>query len=307
VQLQKQYGEVHDMYGASTSQFEETHVPASIRHPDSLFSGIWDMLQLVMLLLVCFYVPLRVGFDISVELWSYEFWQDAVIDVYFIFDIIIQFRTAYWTRAGTLQVDTKKIRQNYFTGWFLIDFICVLPLGYVGYFVDAEGEEGTGTNFRALKSLRLLRMGKMMRLAKVYKMLQKYDSIAELKPLISIFGLVFLVALASHLLACFWFLIGINDQQMILQADPAEVPTQTVLQGWVNQKASDDPWWGVLGQNATLRTRYVTSMYGIFNALENGFTDDEKLFAICAELIVGSVIYGGLAAVLSAAMMESQQ
>ena len=65
--------------------------------------------------------------------------------------------------------------------------------------------------------------------------------------------------------------------------------------------------WGELGRNASLNTRYVTSMYGIFNALENGFTDSEKGFAIFAELIVGSVIYGGLAAVLSAAMMEAQQ
>lgn len=266
------------------------------------------MLQLVMLLLVCFYVPLRTGFEISVELWSYEFWQDAVIDVYFVTDLMISFRTAYWTRAGTLEVDTRKIRNNYFRGWFLIDFVCVLPLGYIGYFVDSD-EQGN-SKFRAVKALRLLRMGKMMRLAKVYRMLQKYDSIAELKPLISIFGLVFLVFLASHLLACFWFLIGVNDQTMIRQeaslatGDGVQVE---ILMGWVNQKAQEDEWWGDLGKNATLRTRYVTSMYGIFNALENGYTDDEKLFAICAELIVGSVIYGGLAAVLSAAMMESQQ
>jgi hypothetical protein len=147
-------------------------------------------------------------------------------------------------------------------------------------------------------------MGKMMRLAKVYKMVQKYDSIAELKPLIAIFGLLFLVLLASHLLASFWFLIGVEDQIMVRQAGVGE---PTVLKGWVNQKAEEDDWWGELGRNATLSTRYVTSMYGIFNALENGFTDTEKGFAIFAELIVGSVIYGGLAAVLSAAMMEAQQ
>jgi CRP-like cAMP-binding protein len=307
VQLQKQYGEIHDMYGASTSQFEEVPVPKTIRDPDSLFSGIWDLLQLIMLLLVCYYVPLRTGFSITVELWSYEFWQDAVIDVYFIIDIIIQFRTAYWTRSGVLEVDTTKIRNNYLTGWFLIDFVCVLPLGYIGYFINDSADGDSSSNgIRAVKSLRLLRMGKMMRLAKVYKMLQKYDSIAELKPLIAIFGLVFLVGLASHLLACFWFLIGVNDQIMVPEQGDESTET-TVLQGWVNQKANEDEWWGEKGENATLKTRYVTSMYGIFNALENGYTDDEKLFAICAELIVGSVIYGGLAAVLSAAMMESQQ
>jgi hypothetical protein len=42
-------------------------------------------------------------------------------------------------------------------------------------------------------------------------------------------------------------------------------------------------------------------------SISSGFTDSEKAFAIFAELIVGSVIYGGLAAVLSAAMMEAQQ
>eukprot|EP01043_Picozoa_sp_COSAG02_P023529 COSAG02_NODE_1260_length_13563_cov_28.883764_3_plen_1060_part_00 len=302
VQMQKQYGDIHDMYGYSESDFAEVPIPKYIRDPDSLFSGFWDLLQLVMLLLVCYYVPLRTGFGVTVELWSYDFWQDAVIDIYFIIDIVIQFRTAYWSRSGVLVTDTRKIRNNYLKGWFLIDFVCVLPLGYVGYIFSGDGENG---GFRAVKSLRLLRMGKMMRLAKVYKMLQKYDNVAELKPLIAIFGLIFLVALASHLLACFWFLIGVNDQVMVPEnGDPSAV---TVLEGWVNQKAGDDAWWGAKGQNATLKTRYVTSMYGIFNALENGYTDDEKLFAICAELIVGSVIYGGLAAVLSAAMMESQQ
>eukprot|EP01043_Picozoa_sp_COSAG02_P020973 COSAG02_NODE_1052_length_14953_cov_6.064023_2_plen_907_part_00 len=301
VQLQKQYGDIHEMYGASSSGFQEIPVPQFIRHPDSWFSMMWDLLQLVMLLMVCYYVPLRTGFDLSVVLWSYEFWQDAFIDVYFILDIIIQFRSAYWDSSGVLVVDTRPIRNKYLSGWFAIDFVCVLPLGYIGYFIG-DGGEGSAS-FRAVKSLRLLRMGKMMRLAKVYKMVQKYDSIAELKPLIAIFGLIFLVMLASHLLACFWFLIGVEDQIMERQAGAGV----TVLKGWVNQKAEEDDWWGELGRNATLSTRYVTSMYGIFNALENGFTDSEKGFAIFAELIVGSVIYGGLAAVLSAAMMEAQQ
>ena len=303
VQLQQHYGDVHGIYGDPMSQFADVPIPKNIRDPDSWFSAFWDLLQLLMLLLVCWYVPLRTGFELDVELWSYDFWQDAVIDVYFVFDIIIQFRTAYWSRSGILITDTSKIRKHYLTGWFVIDFVCVLPLGYIGYFV--EGGSSESGSFRAVKSLRLLRLGKMLRLAKVYKMLQKYDSIAELKPLIAIFGLVFLVALASHLLACFWFLIGVVDQEMVPElGDPA---SKTVLQGWVNQKEAEYDWWGKEGQNATLKTRYVTSMYGIFNALENGYTDDEKLFAICAELIVGSVIYGGLAAVLSAAMMESQQ
>lgn len=303
VELQKHFGDIHDLYGASSSGFEETIVPQYIRHPDSKISQAWDTLQLLLLLLVCYYVPLRTGFDVAVELWSYEFWQDAFIDLYFIADVIVQFRTAYWNASGVLVVDIRDIRRKYLKGWFLIDFVCVLPLGYVGYFVADSGKEGTGS-FRAVKSLRLLRMGKMMRLTKVYKMVRKYDNSAEIRGYIGIFGLVFLVLLASHLLASFWFLIGSNDQVMSVDDGRGEL---IVLKGWVNQKAEEDPWWGERGLNASLTTRYVTSMYGIFNALENGFTDSEKAFAIFAELIVGSVIYGGLAAVLSAALMESKQ
>jgi len=259
---------------------QDTRVPANIRHPDSLFSTVWDLLQLVLLLMVCYYVPLRTGFDVSVALWSYEFWQDAFIDIYFICDIMIQFRSAYWDRAGVLIVDRRLIRNKYLTGWFTIDFVCVLPLGYIGYFF--QGADEGSSSFRAVKSLRLLRMGKMMRLAKVYKMIQKYDSIAELKPLIAVFGLIFLVLLASHLLASFWFLIGVSDQIMLPESGGGEA---TILKGWVNQKAEEDDWWGELGRNASLTTRYVTSMYGIFNALENGTHRAEQhttpLLSIC--------------------------
>ena len=68
------------------------------------------------------------------------------------------------------------------------------------------------------------------------------------------------------------------------------------LLGWVAQKAaevqseSSIDWWGEGGKKAPFGTRYVTSMYGIFNGLENGFTDNEKYFAIFSELIVSSLI-----------------
>jgi hypothetical protein len=336
VQMDRDFGGFNDpeafsMYGSSVSNNEDKVLPWHIRHPDSTFSTVWDLLQLVLLLLVCWYVPLRTGFDVQVELWTYEFWQDVVTDVYFILDLVCQFRSAYWSRSGVLVTDVRKIRRHYLHSWFLIDFLCVLPLGYVGYLMpDDSGGGGGGSEqkLRAVKTLRLLRMGKMLRLAKVFKMLQKYDSVAELKPLISLLMLFFFVFLAAHLLACIWFLIGVGDQIMVLGTDgrvvgergsaaaeaacanlvaPAELCEETVLYGWVSNMQQEHDWWGELGKNATLSTRYITSMYGVFNALENGFTDNEKIFGIIADQIVGSVIYGGLAAVLSSSLIESQQ
>eukprot|EP01047_Picozoa_sp_COSAG01_P004621 COSAG01_NODE_153_length_23909_cov_32.542018_17_plen_236_part_00 len=81
--------------------------------------------------------------------------------------------------------------------------------------------------------------------------------------------------------------------------------TKYVGSGSLDDPGDDGaPWWGVGGSKAALSTKYVTSMYGIFNALENGFTDSEKAFAIFSELVVGSLIYGGLAATLTAGLTE---
>jgi hypothetical protein len=83
------------------------------------------------------------------------------------------------------------------------------------------------------------------------------------------------------------------------------VDTKYVGSGTLDDPGDDGaPWWGVGGSKAALSTKYVTSMYGIFNALENGFTDSEKAFAIFSELVVGSLIYGGLAATLTAGLTE---
>ena len=65
---------------------------------------------------------------------------------------------------------------------------------------------------RMLKSLRLLRLGKMMRLAKLYRTVKKYENFQFLKPFIGLATLLGMVVLAAHMLACFWFLIGSQNQ-----------------------------------------------------------------------------------------------
>lgn len=309
VHMQQQWGDLHHIYGDGVSVGEELAVPPWIKHPNSRFSMTWDMMQIVLLMGVSWNVPIRTCFGTEVPLWSGAFWFDAFTDVYFIIDVGVNFRAAYYDEKGVLVSDAKQIAKQYLKGWFPIDFASCLPVGYVQY-IFAEGGSG-GQQLRSLKALRLLRMGKMMRLAKITRMLQKYEQFAELKPFLAVVTVIALVFLAAHLLACFWFLLGQEDQQVVSNSG-VEVPG-AVIYGWVNTKfvgdgTIDEPagdlWWGAGGANATQNTKYVTSMYGIFNALENGFTDTEKAFAIFSELVVGSLIYGGLAATLTAGLTE---
>ena len=317
-QMQKHWGDIHSLYGDQGSVYEATVLPGCIRHPNSRFSLCWDMMQIFLLMSVCFYVPMRMGFDIEVELWTFEFFFDVFTDVYFIIDVFVNFRSAYVDEAkGVLVTDSKLIAKVYLRSWFLIDFFSCLPVGYIQYFEKKSEDGSQSSNMRLLKVLRLLRLGKMLRLGKFSRMLKKYDSIAELKPVLAVFSVLGLVCLAAHLLSCAWFAFGTNDQIVLNQTTMLPMVVdgqQVVIEGWVQQKSAElegGDWWGkritnangdeikAAGHLASSWTRYITSTYGIFNGLENAFTDSEKFFAIFSELIVGSLIYGGLAAILT--------
>eukprot|EP01048_Picozoa_sp_COSAG05_P020828 COSAG05_NODE_3659_length_1923_cov_563.266447_3_plen_119_part_00 len=80
--------------------------PRGIREPNSKFSMVWDVLQIIFLLSVCYFVPIRACFSVEVELWSGEFWWDVIVDIYFIVDLVINFRTAIYNDKGVLVTDS---------------------------------------------------------------------------------------------------------------------------------------------------------------------------------------------------------
>ena len=49
-------------------------------------------------------------------------------------------------RNGFRERRPRKIAENYIKGWFFIDFLSCLPVGYVQYFISAGGE-ATGDEF----------------------------------------------------------------------------------------------------------------------------------------------------------------
>jgi Ca2+-binding EF-hand superfamily protein len=123
--LQKQWGSLHDIYGVQKggTMFEEAPIPKKIRDPDSSFSGWWDLCQVIFLMYVAYAVPIRVGFSVDVETGSIWFLIGVVIDIYFIVDLFMNFRTAYWKENGMLEVDPRAITINYLKTWFAIDLL----------------------------------------------------------------------------------------------------------------------------------------------------------------------------------------
>ena len=184
VKMQRQWGELHKIYdSSSTSRLQHQDLPPTIRDPDSRFSAVWDLTQVILLLYVTVTVPLRAGFEIDVALWSFGFFIDALIDLYFVTDICLNFRTAYYHEDGAREERPQKIAERYLRGWFCIDVASTLPVGYIAYLDGSGGgavvesalnttaesvveEAASGNNVRAIKVLRLVRLSKMLRITR---------------------------------------------------------------------------------------------------------------------------------------------
>ena len=94
---------------------------AMLIDPDGIFRRRWDFAQMLLLIYVAFGVPFRLGFGVPVVLWTFWFWFDAMVDIYFVSDIAISFRTAFYNARGELEVHPGLIKSNYIRTWFIIE------------------------------------------------------------------------------------------------------------------------------------------------------------------------------------------
>jgi hypothetical protein len=53
-----------------------------------------------------------------------------IIDLWFLFEIVINFFTAYYEK-GCLVIDHKKIALNYAKTWFALDIISSFPISFM--------------------------------------------------------------------------------------------------------------------------------------------------------------------------------
>jgi potassium voltage-gated channel Eag-related subfamily H protein 3 len=196
---------------------------------------------LVYLLLV---VPLRVAFGVEIAFNTPAFWLDACIDVYFIVDIFVNFRTGFYHQNGYLEINARKIAISYAKTWLALDVFTCLPITYGVMLVrwDTRMDTGSTSQLKVFRSLRLLKLGKLLRVARLLRMIDRYRE--QLYVFMEAFGgLVLSIGMffLSHLIACGWYYLGMMDQEMDLHA------RTPLLQGWVVRE------WGS-GDDGRLQT-----------------------------------------------------
>jgi hypothetical protein len=101
-----------------------------IIYPEEQWRQKWELFITLLLLYTCCATPYVLAFASS-ESEINSVWDvmdsEFFVDIFFLVDIILNFFFAYYNSEYELIEDRKKIAYHYLGGWFIVDFLAVLP------------------------------------------------------------------------------------------------------------------------------------------------------------------------------------
>ncbi|NP_001299580.1 potassium voltage-gated channel subfamily H member 6-like isoform X3 [Bombyx mori] len=258
--------------------------PCTILH-HSPYKAAWDWLILILVIYTAIFTPYVAAFQLNepdFDKRSRSFGEDPIVvidmivDVTFIIDILINFRTTYVNAADEVESDPAKIAMHYLRGWFVIDLVAAIPFDLLLFGTDTDE---TTTLIGLLKTARLLRL---VRVARKIDRYSEYGT-AVLLLLMATFVLI------AHWLACLWYAIGSWERPQL------HAPI-----GWLDALANDVQASYDNSTGPSMRSRYITALYFTCTSLTSvGFgnvapnTDMEKGFTIFV-MLVGSLMYASI-------------
>lgn len=158
----------------------------------------WDLFVMILATFNVFVIPLDVGFQPeSFQSFFFKF-LNWVIDIFFLIDILISFRTTYINeRTGAEVKEVKLIARHYLRGQFTIDLLATLPFDTIGA-VLFDSDNLTFKFFGALKLVRVLRLSKIITYLR---------STEEFKAFLKLNKLIFFLVMYLHCFGCVWWII----------------------------------------------------------------------------------------------------
>nr|XP_033799999.1 potassium voltage-gated channel subfamily H member 8-like [Geotrypetes seraphini] len=283
------------------------------------FKAGWDWLILLATFYVAVTVPYNVCFSIARDDNHASTRSPSVSDIFveilFMLDILLNFRTTYVSKSGQVVYDPRSICVHYATTWFFVDLIAALPFDLL-YAFSVNVYFGV----HLLKTVRLLRL---------LRLLQKLDRYSQYSAVVLTL-LMSMFALLAHWMACVWYFIGqkeVNDLHTweigwlhelakrlgtpycsAIVAKSHDSINSTDLVTYMNDSHEENSTGCNQIGGPTIRSSYITSLYFALSSLTSvGFgnvsanTDTEKIFSICTMLIgalMHAVVFGNVTAII---------
>uniref|UniRef100_A0A672YI95 Potassium voltage-gated channel, subfamily H (eag-related), member 6a n=1 Tax=Sphaeramia orbicularis TaxID=375764 RepID=A0A672YI95_9TELE len=261
----------------------------------SPFKAVWDWIILLLVIYTAIFTPYSAAFllnEVEEERRRTCGYTcnplnvvDLVVDVMFIVDILINFRTTYVNHNDEVVSHPGRIAQHYFKGWFLIDIVAAIPFDLL-IFRSGSEEPQTTTLIGLLKTARLLRLVRVAR---------KLDRYSEYGAAV-LFLLMCTFALIAHWLACIWYAIGNVERTGSARIGGMKIGWLDNLADQIGKHYNDSD----LTSGPSIKDKYVTALYFTFSSLTSvGFgnvspnTNPEKIFSICV-MLIGSLMYASI-------------
>uniref|UniRef100_H3ARA5 Potassium voltage-gated channel subfamily H member 6 n=1 Tax=Latimeria chalumnae TaxID=7897 RepID=H3ARA5_LATCH len=255
----------------------------------SPFKAVWDWLILLLVIYTAVFTPYSAAFLLNDQeeerRWICGYScnplniVDLIVDIMFIIDIAINFRTTYVNKNDEVVSHPGKIAIHYFKGWFLIDMVAAIPFDLL---IFQSGSDETTTLIGLLKTARLLRLVRVAR---------KLDRYSEYGAAV-LFLLMCTFALIAHWLACIWYAIG-NVERPYMEH---KIGWLDSLGDQIGKRYNDSD----ASSGPSIKDKYVTALYFTFSSLTSvGFgnvspnTNSEKIFSICV-MLIGSLMYASI-------------
>uniref|UniRef100_A0A3B4DN17 Voltage-gated inwardly rectifying potassium channel KCNH2 n=1 Tax=Pygocentrus nattereri TaxID=42514 RepID=A0A3B4DN17_PYGNA len=234
----------------------------------SPFKAVWDWVILLLVIYTAIFTPYSASFLLSdeeeaaMQRCGYSCSPlnvvDLIVDIMFVVDIVINFRTTYVNTNDEVVSQPGRIAVHYFKGWFLIDLVAAIPFDLLIY-----------------------------RLVRVARKLDRYSEYGAAV----LFLLMCTFALIAHWLACIWYAIG-----NVERSGSSRIGWLDSLGEQLGKPYNVTiPGSGPSTKDKYVTALYFTfsslTSVGFGNVSPN--TNSEKIFSICV-MLIGALMYASI-------------
>jgi len=171
--------------------------------PDHSYLQNWDFVIFVALIFTALITPFEVAF-VETQL-GLLFFVNRFVDMLFITDMVLQFFLMFHNENGRLIKSHKRIRQRYMKGWFVIDFVTVLPFDMAKWVLDPS-------KVKIIRIIRLLRLFKLLRIVRASRIFARWETKLGIDHGKMMYMKLFCtLTLLTHWFACVWGLFALIE------------------------------------------------------------------------------------------------
>ncbi|KAK3238061.1 hypothetical protein CYMTET_51902 [Cymbomonas tetramitiformis] len=254
--------------------------------PTAPWLRYWDIVTAALLTYTAIGTPYEVAF-LGTKL-DTMFGINRLIDLCFMFDLVLQFFLGYWDENTDRWVlDLPTIQHKYLASWFLLDIVSIFPFDMLGIFLKS----GSLSSFRIFRVIRLLRLAKLLRIMRAARIWQRIESSMAINySVMELWRFMVLALLTAHWLACGF--------KMVLTVESPDLTWESVY--------NDNNGFGKVNSAGA---EYVVALYWAIMTMSTiGYgdvvpvTDLERVYAVFAMLTGASLyayIVGGVCGIVA--------